>query len=307
MTDDPLFNVHDFTESPDRGRYVYHYTKLDVAASFILGGDRQLRLGRAKTMNDPLEHDTRRRILGFAGNHLVPDQIDLFSRAIDTAARENVRIFSATFDRPSIVVDHPNGPIVTSPLLRGLSHPAMWAHYAENHSGVCLVFDRKKLDSRILAAANSLAVRSGEVEYQPWLNFALAKAKATLDADTRPETAESWANRQILGLWEQLYLKKHEDWSYENEFRWLVIGKSPSDFFVQLKGSELAAVIVGSECAPSNHAHVETLSKEWSAAARVMMWSDGTANALWPLSNEADPPHIKEYWASKEHDLLSSR
>ncbi len=68
----------------------------------------------------------------------------------------------------------------------------MWAHYAGNHTGVCIQYDTKYL-------RNAVAKRIGQVVYSPHL------------------PARSFFGRPLD---DRLLLTKADSWSYEREWRW---------------------------------------------------------------------------------------
>ncbi len=95
----------------------------------------------------------------------------------------------------------------------------MWAHYGNNHRGVCLVFERAHLDYRIRQSSEySSSVYSQAVRYQPQI----PRRRLLLnDADIRPECRQTAADKWIESSRPLLFMKSN-DWNHEREFRWLV-------------------------------------------------------------------------------------
>lgn len=303
MNDELLFDPAFFEGGPQRGEFVYHFTRPTTAKEHILGGNRRLLIRPAGKMNDPLEHSARNRLLGGSRVQVTDQEVINCGRAIDKAARDDIRILSTTLDRPPVVHSHPKGPINTRPGKRGFSHPAMWAHYAEGHSGICLIFNRNELNKSILQAAEHQTVKSGEVIYEERLQHAMVKCRVYIDDSFKGRSPDAWALRALSENWEKIFLRKHEEWSYEEEFRWGIIGEQQGDFFVELSGNELAGFVVGSECRPSEHEELSRIADKIGIPTRVMMWTDGSSNIPWPLSSKSDPPHIAEYWQCREIEI----
>lgn len=143
---------------------LFHYTSREAALEHILPTGR-LRFGRLPRTNDPREFAAV--LPGIAG--FVGDDDELTTRSpfelIEDAnelLRGSVHVLCFTEDRPSGVSygRYGNGPC----------RARMWAQYAGNHTGVCLVFDGDRLDRAALDQFKSTPERSlirGRVTYAP--------------------------------------------------------------------------------------------------------------------------------------------
>jgi hypothetical protein len=105
--------------------------------------------------------------------------------------------------------------------------PLMWAHYAQDHTGVCLGFD----------VADGVA---GQVSYEP----------ARLNDLLEPETLERDADRALV---QRLATTKFMDWAYEKEWRILINLDVPDPatglhFFDFTPDFELRQVLIGARC-----------------------------------------------------------
>jgi hypothetical protein len=153
-----MFSLSEFYDSLgdfDTEQYVFHYTTAENAFKHILPSA-TLRLGPLATVNDPRES----RLLGFTylPKNLMRQTLgshDAMWHHLDNWKDRNVtdqasalltkRIKIACFSRDSrrVTADDPG-------YYRGYSRPAMWAYYGANHTGVCLVFDRRLLVDEII-------------------------------------------------------------------------------------------------------------------------------------------------------------
>lgn len=106
----------------------------------------------------------------------------------------------------------------------GSNHPAMWAHYADNSNGVCVVFDQDVLINNNKDLLSNYFYRIEDVKYS--LNCA---------PDNRI-TKRNYASvsELILKNYRELFFKKHRDWAYEKELRFLV--ESPR-IYLNIKGA----------------------------------------------------------------------
>ena len=131
---------------------------------------------------------------------------------------------------------------------RGHSRPRMWAQYAADHSGACLVFHKQSLDDAIRAYAseNGLQVFCGRVTY---LNTPVVQRLAlgpfcfSLD-EIRQHGIERAARQHAERYLHELYLHKNRDWEGEREFRWLLRGSNENAEFVDFRGA-LAGIALG--------------------------------------------------------------
>jgi hypothetical protein len=117
----------------------------------------------------------------------------------------------------------------------GWKRPSMWAHYADNHQGVCLEFD---FDETILKKFGE----PNEVEYThelpaitPW-----GECPSGNEVEWIRDTIEKY----IDGLKSIAFFKKLSDWSVENEYRIIKKNVDSKDYYLPIKDS-LTAVYLG--------------------------------------------------------------
>ena len=86
----------------------------------------------------------------------------------------------------------------------GTNHPAMWAHYADNSDGVCIVIDKEAFMSK-----NKKVLDAHFYKYQEIATL------LGLKADTPEEF--------IKNNWKTLFFLKHKDWESEDEHRLFIM------------------------------------------------------------------------------------
>lgn len=95
----------------------------------------------------------------------------------------------------------------------GTNHPAMWAHYADNSNGVCIVIDKLAFIKRNKAILDAHFYQFEDVEYSifntPW------EEEINYDAKTPEEF--------IKKNWRGLFFLKHKDWENEDEHRLFIM------------------------------------------------------------------------------------
>lgn len=188
---------------------LYYMTQLETFEKFILP-DQQLRISTFDRVNDPFE------LLGQIKNGNRSKHDFAWLRKYWTEAYGFIS-FSDNWESP-----------------------LMWAHYANNHTGVCLGIDVQFGDPK-------------EIKYLP--------ARSITDIDfTEFETAADEA------LFQKIATTKFEQWAYEKEWRLFrkldfdAKGPRPDFFYEQFSPDfELREVILGARCAKTPYEMQKTL------------------------------------------------
>lgn len=95
----------------------------------------------------------------------------------------------------------------------GTNHPAMWAHYADNSNGVCIVIDKEAFISKNKDIFENHFYKFEDVEYN--LFNTPDDEKIDFDAETEQEF--------IKKNWKPLFFLKHKDWENEDEHRLFIM------------------------------------------------------------------------------------
>ncbi|MBQ7361770.1 MAG: DUF2971 domain-containing protein [Bacteroidaceae bacterium] len=95
----------------------------------------------------------------------------------------------------------------------GTNHPAMWAHYADNSSGVCIVIDKEAFISKNKDILENHFYKFEDVEYN--LFNTPDDEKINFEVETEQEF--------IKINWKPLFFLKHKDWENEDEHRLFIM------------------------------------------------------------------------------------
>jgi DUF2971 family protein len=139
---------------------LYHYTSSSVALDSVLPQMR-LRLGLVEFMNDPYESRPRYPNLSLAEG--VPElgtSHEETMRQADRLLRRAAKVacFTQDYELPESALN--------ASARRGYAHPALWSHYAAEHTGVCLKFSRHDLAERIREQLRIGSLFEGPVQYR---------------------------------------------------------------------------------------------------------------------------------------------
>ena len=95
----------------------------------------------------------------------------------------------------------------------GTNHPAMWAHYADNSNGVCIVIDKETFISKNKEIFENHFYKFEDIEYN--LFNTPDDEKIDFEAETEQEFIEK--------NWKPLFFLKHKDWENEDEHRLFIM------------------------------------------------------------------------------------
>lgn len=95
----------------------------------------------------------------------------------------------------------------------GTNHPAMWAHYADNSNGVCIVIDKEAFISKNKDIFENHFYKFEDVEYN------LFNTPNDEKIDYEAKTPEEF----IMKNWQNLFFLKHKDWENEDEHRLFIM------------------------------------------------------------------------------------
>ena len=142
-------------------QFLYHYTKDNTAYDYILK-NRTLPFGKYNNTNDPKETKNWEFDLGTNQNRdLGKYNMKEMSSWLSIELKCKTKLACFSMDADPLTGNH-----MQDIFNRGFCKPRMWAQYAANHTGVCLVFHRAKLLQAINTAfeANNL-ILSGPIHY----------------------------------------------------------------------------------------------------------------------------------------------
>jgi hypothetical protein len=249
-------------------RYVYHYTKPEKALEYILKG-RTLLLNSFLATNDPKESKTW-QLTPWTTNSSPPDSFvdEALPKEISDALKRTVHLACFCTDAPGLSGNH-----LDDILLRGLARPRMWAQYAQDHKGFCLVFDREKLLSHMRNQFSKNLLLFGSISYR---NRSFVKSLEPnafrLEFDKLQEIGmDAYVRAHMLTYFKELYFEKLEDWRDENEWRVLVLDHDGTPPLVDISGS-LVGVIHGANTNQDDSEYARSLTSGLEITHTRLCW-----------------------------------
>lgn len=265
----------------DHRRYVYHYTRVDTALEHILPTNK-LKFSTFDGLNDPVEF--KRVDLSFRDYSSDLDgHFSKLKERIERALRSRWRVACFCRDSEDAAFDGSDltpGDLNTKPPNRGHSRANLWAHYAENHAGVCLVFDMKRLIESVKAhAGQTLAFVAANVQYAPGSSvvssFQASPHSISL-SDLEQLGADGLAARHVEQYLPQLFLTKTLDWASEREVRFLLGGCNDDGqpHYVEF-GDALCGIAFGCRINSAKREEIARRAHQRGISLADMEWRNG--------------------------------
>jgi hypothetical protein len=186
----------------DYGKHLYHFTKAETALLYIIP-NQKLKLSSFLDSNDPKENKT----FGYWSIFQDCDEFKLHTikSAFEHFLKESCKHLCFSND---YLEKNRN----TYFRRNGYKHPTMWAHYADNSRGICLVLDKKKF---INQNQNLLYQR---IKYKTVLKFPI------LNFNEWNKKKDSYFRNFLTKNARRIFFNKHLHWNVEHEIKFIEIG-----------------------------------------------------------------------------------
>jgi hypothetical protein len=267
--------------SPDR--FVYHYTKLSTARKILTS--RTFRIGRFISTNDPKE--TKQWVfspLTKIQKGFGTFDTNSFSKNFSAAIKQFARVACLSRDQQELSGDH-----IRDFFLRGWSKPRMWAHYAGNHKGVCLVLDREALHETIV---NRFGVDA--IIFCEGVTYANRSILSNFDDSDgygidwdalRNMGFDLYVQEHLRRFGRRLFFEKLSDWRDEAEFRWVVFSKSADDVFVNITSS-LKRIMFSDRCSKASVRGIVSTAGDLNLEYVQLRWKNSSPWYDFGIQNE---------------------
>lgn len=245
------------------GNFLYHFTDIEKVIKILYGDS--LKFSKICTTNDTLESKPKMDIPANQEN-------DLFEiiRHLRDINKRHVQILCFTKDVVRKSTNCVSGKkVYTDYSGRGFALPRMWAQYARNNTGVCLVFDKNLLIELIQNSLGISLIHHGSVQYvSKFENFKYnpVKLKKLLDQVNQYHNAmqQSFVDLNFLKsnieFVEYNYFSKLDDWAGENEYRFLTYGEE--DYFIKQIKDALIGIVIGENIDPAYEEIIKVLCND---------------------------------------------
>jgi len=258
-----------FGSISDTSKWIYHYTSRETALEYIFTSGK-IQLNTFANLNDPRESKD------WSFSLSVPDDVEIDSeeffdiqRQGTNYAKNHCKILCMVQDDPRAVA---NGPDYM--FHRGFSRPRMWAQYSGNHTGVCLIFDRAKLEETIKLELTAKGdIYFGEVQYVS-LHPDEVDAFNLSYEEIFDTSLDATIDSKIKKYYKNYYFSKVEDWSNENEWRCILRGNSTMPEYVSISDS-ICGIVLGGDFPSVYEPAITPFGVEFSVNIGRIAWRNG--------------------------------
>lgn len=201
---------------------IYHYTKASTAIDLILYNE-QLRFSKRQNSNDPIESRKARRGTVYTGSDVdkpskKEDVLDSNYILKYISSLEN-QFHQICFCKNHIGEDFASENYISNfgghEEIFGFTKPRMWDRYADNYSGVCLAFSKKKI-LELNHKKHDLIKK--DVEYLTYSELVNKKVD-DINGNNLSIIGKDKYMKQIKKNLELSFFYKHKGYDGENEYR----------------------------------------------------------------------------------------
>jgi hypothetical protein len=234
---------------------LYQYTKSRVLLDHILKSN-TLKFNLLENTNDPIENQKIQLVsIGSSCETGEEDFEDHFKQQLLLDHNKNrLKIACFTIDNKKIIKES-NKPI----LGKGFAKSRMWSQYGDDHKGVCIIFNKYKIISKI--KENKINFKEGNINYSDY-NSSLRNA-STFKLGTKVDSMNSLKDA---------YFTKYLDYKDESEFRILIDTCFAGEFFLPIKGC-IEAVVIGEKCESAKLQEIKNICESRRINAYSLGWS----------------------------------
>jgi hypothetical protein len=257
-------------------RELFHYTTRKIALEKILTTE-MLRFGQLGLTNDPKETQNWYLAVSFPNETAhktfsLNEQKKLWQETNNILFKE-WKVLCFTIHHPSLkknrVIEREDDE---EPFLRGYCRPRMWAHYADNHKGVCLKFNGDELNKIIQQSLSSKhRVFQGTVKYDDYnsiggfaLNYSEIKKYGLKNA----------LREYFYKHYKDFFLHKSKDWKTEYEYRWIIHNNKNSAVYIPIEHA-IEEVVVGVDFPKADEKPLIHICKKLNIRASKLQWQNG--------------------------------
>ncbi|MFS0883478.1 DUF2971 domain-containing protein [Metabacillus niabensis] len=244
------------------GEKLYHYTSLEKALNFILP-TKKLRLSSIVRTNDPRETQDwypSIRLTQDMNDERVNELMDELKITFNTEKKKAKLICFSQDHNDKEWGDDTNA--FSLELRKGYFRFRMWANYADNHSGICLEFDKDILISSIKNELEGMGkLYSGSVTYTNYSAVQHYRATSFDSNEINTYGLTSVINKHLEESFKHIFFEKLYDWRDEAEFRILHIPKDHDEEVYVNIGNSLTNIYVGANYDNSKDMELETVKE----------------------------------------------
>lgn len=250
-----------------------HYTNKDTALEKILY-EGKIRLSQIGRTNDPKESIVNLSVTYFPslGEKNADGYFILLHNEFQKTQKEEWKVLCTTMHLPK----KKNQDEITAKFRYGWNRPTMWAHYADNHSGVCIVFNGKELHKNIQMSLENYELFCGKVKYEkpsePFYDF--PSFQNIIKQQLNKDDLQDEIRKHLKKYRHKYFLSKFSAWKNESEYRFLAHSTNRGDELVDIQGT-IKLILVGLNFPKVYEPAMKEMGKRFNISIGKMDWKNG--------------------------------
>jgi hypothetical protein len=163
---------------------------------------------------------------------------------------------------------------------RAFGKSRMWAQYAANHTGICLVLEKYSIRKAAMEQFKDdrFRIYGGPVDYRDRLITEVNNPMDgfVVDADYLEKLGlDEYIHAHVKTHHKALFFEKVTDWSKENEFRIVVFAGENEEHFIDISNA-IAGVLFGANCDEKNINRIVDLCNQGNTQFEQIVWRNST-------------------------------
>lgn len=266
---------------PPDAFYLYHYTSTETAIKYILSY-KTLRFNSYSAVNDPRE-SKQWDMMPTVRPYPVLDLEDYekLSKLVSAALKQYAKLVCFSEDRDEAIGKLQPGALFD----RGFAKPCMWHHYANACDGICLMFDKKKLDLAFNEQLDVSRLISGSVHYSNEGILPDFRGYPFSIDLTRVHTIKEFVDsiEAHRAKWlSHLFLRKLIDWENEVEYRWIYFDHNTKPIHVNYRDA-LEGIVIGEGVSSTLYDEIYEYGKQHKVEVAKLHWRNGFPIIINPM------------------------
>lgn len=267
-----------YKRTVDKDKYLYHYTSFESFQSIIEKSE--LRFNFFSKMNDPKESKywscslTESDFKKYINKNTVQLFADFCYKKPSCFQKLKNKIQVVSFTHDIDFADNKTD-IDDAYLYRGYGNPYFWSHYGNNHSGICIQFDKAKIEKEAEKLSCDILFKERIVEY---FNKVYEGNPAFLKFGDLTRNIEEVAKECIINNHNYYLFTKTEFWSPENEYRIVIYNNEEKRKSLSITNS-ISSIIIGEDIPTVNEKMILEIAKLKKISVAKLDWGNGYPTA----------------------------
>lgn len=268
MESDVWYTWHD--TKFDCKKYLYHYTNVEKASKILY--NESIRFSPIINTNDTVEAKvkisfTKEEIKEF---NKKQQKINEYMKKYNEYLQ--LLCFCKDKKRGKQIYTKENDMYSIDMMGRGFSLPRMWAQYADNNKGVCLIINKEKFEEEIDKKME--LILSADVQYKTLFStFHMGTEiietlyECVCEDDNTTMTGYVFAKKH-LDYVKYSFFTKFLDWKNENEYRYLIGSDNTRPREIKNLSKYLEGIVVGERIEPVQRWAIEQLAEKHKCSVK---------------------------------------